>query len=113
MPAGSGVASAVTPAGASPSLQILPPPKFTVPPGPMLAPPLVPLGESLAGGENVIPATPLWTGGSLQARTTVNVPLALAGLVLAFALTQWLIDRRDPKFVEAPSRKDDDSIGFE
>ncbi len=107
------MSSAVAPAGASPSLELPPQPKFTIPPAPMLAPPLVPLGESLAGGAHVISATPLWTGGSLQARTTVNVPLALAGLVLAFALTQWLIDRRDPKFVEAPSRKDDDSIGFE
>jgi hypothetical protein len=79
----------------------------------MLTPPLVPLGESLLGGQRVIPIAPEWAGGSLQAGTTVNVPLTLAGLVLAFALTQWLIDRRDPKFVEAPSRKDDDSIGFE
>ncbi|MGP8205343.1 MAG: hypothetical protein ACLQVK_04675 [Acidimicrobiales bacterium] len=103
----------MTPAGVSTSPQLPPEPKFTIPPGPMQTPPLVPLGESLAGGQPVIPAAPLWSGGSLQARTTVNVPLTLAGLVLAFALTQWLIDRRDPKFVEAPSRKDDDSIGFE
>ncbi len=103
----------MAPAGPSPSLQLPPEPRFTIPPGPMLSPPLVPLGESLAGGQHVIPAAPLWSGGSLQARTTVNVPLALAGLVVAFALTQWLIDRRDPKFVQAPSRKDDDSIGFE
>jgi hypothetical protein len=88
-------------------------PKFASFPGPMLTPPLVPLGESFAGGQPAIAAAPLWTGGSLQAGTTVNVPLTLAGLVLAFALTQWLIDRRDPKFVEAPVRKDEDSIGFE
>jgi hypothetical protein len=79
----------------------------------MLTPPLVPLGESFTGGQPVIAAMPLWTGGSLQAGTTVNVPLTLAGLVLAFGLTQWLVDRRDPKFVDAPARKDEDSLGFD
>lgn len=103
----------MAPVGVSTNANLPPEPKFPWFPGPMLSPPLVPLGESLTGGQHVIPAAPLWSGGSLQAGTTVNVPLTLAGLVLAFALTQWLIDRRDPKFVEAPIRKDDDSLGFE
>jgi hypothetical protein len=41
------------------------------------------------------------------------VPIALGGLVIVFMVVQWLIDRRDPKFVEAPARKDDGSVGFE
>ena len=33
------------------------------------------------------------------------VPFALGALILVFVLVQWLIDRRDPKFVEAPAQK--------
>jgi hypothetical protein len=74
---------------------------------------VVPLGESLFGGQPSIPPRRAWSGGSLQAGTILNVPFALAALVVVFVVAQWLIDRRDPKFVEAPARKDDDSVGFE
>jgi hypothetical protein len=80
----------------------------------MTGPPLtVPFGERAVGGASVVPGSGLWRGGSLQADTSLTVPLALGGVVFAFIVVQWLIDRRDPKFVEAPARKDDDSIGFD
>jgi len=49
----------------------------------------------------------------LDVATILSVPAALAGLALVFFVVQWLIDRRDPKFLDAPSREDDDSVGFE
>ena len=54
-----------------------------------------------------------WDGGSPNASTSQLVPFALGALVLIFVFVQWFIDRRDPKFVEAPARKHEDSIGFE
>lgn len=45
--------------------------------------------------------------------TILSVPAALAGLAVVFFVLQWLIDRRDPKFVDAPLREDDDSVGFD
>jgi hypothetical protein len=65
------------------------------------------------GGEQVISVGQTWDGGSLDASTSHRVPFTLAALILLFVVGQWLVDRRDPKFVEAPARKDDDSIGFE
>jgi hypothetical protein len=73
----------------------------------------VPVGERSVGGVSVVPGTGRWEGASLQAATSLSVPLALGGVVLVFVVVQWLIDRRDPKFVEAPARKEDDSIGFD
>jgi hypothetical protein len=55
----------------------------------------------------------LWSGGTLQAATRLTVPIALGALLLVFVIVQWLVDWRDPKFVEAPARKDDDSVGFD
>jgi hypothetical protein len=76
-------------------------------------PATVPLGERGIGGSSVVPGGGQWHGASLQADTSLSVPLALGGAVLVFIIVQWLIDRRDPKFVDAPARKDDDSIGFD
>jgi hypothetical protein len=55
----------------------------------------------------------LWGGSQLQASTVLSVPLTLALFALAFVVVQWLIDRRDPKLLDAPGRDDDDSVGFE
>ena len=73
----------------------------------------VPVGERSVGGASVVPGTGPWEEASLQAATSLSVPLALGGVVVVFIVVQWLIDRRDPKFVEAPARKDDDSVGFD
>jgi hypothetical protein len=73
----------------------------------------IPLGERGVGGASVVPGGGVWEGGALEADTSLSVPLALGGVVLVFVVVQWLIDRRDPKFVEAPARKDEDSIGFD
>lgn len=72
----------------------------------------VPLGER-AGGTGVISPSELWSGGALNVGTILSVPLALGGLGVAFVVVQWLIDRRDPKFVDAPAREEDDSVGFD
>ena len=55
----------------------------------------------------------VWSGGDLQASTRIEVPVTFGGLLVVFILVQWLIDHRDPRFVEAPARKEDDSVGFE
>jgi hypothetical protein len=73
----------------------------------------VPPGKRLIEGQHVIAVGEPWLGGSLNASTSQGVPFALGALVLIFVLAQWLIDRRDPKFVEAPARRHEDSIGFE
>ena len=73
----------------------------------------VPPGERLIDGQEVISIGAPWNGGSLNASTSQRVPFALGGLILIFVFVQWLIDRRDPKFVEAPARRHEDSIGFE
>jgi hypothetical protein len=73
----------------------------------------VPVGERSVGGVSVVPGTGRWEGASLQAATSLSLPLALGGVVLVFVVVQWLIDRRDPKFVEAAARKEDDSVGFD
>ena len=78
-----------------------------------VTPTTVPLGERLVGGQPVIAVGQGWVGGTLAANTTVTVPLALGGAALLFIVLQWLIDRRDPKYVEAPARKDEDSVGFD
>ena len=52
-------------------------------------------------------------GGGRTELGAHRVTPALGVLVVAFIGLQWLIDRRDPKFVDAPARKDDDSVGFE
>jgi hypothetical protein len=73
----------------------------------------VPPGERFTDGQNVISVGEPWLRGSPDASTSQGVPFALGALVLIFVLAQWLIDRRDPKFVEAPAKRHEDSIGFE
>jgi hypothetical protein len=77
------------------------------------SPIIVPPGERVVDAEQAISIGPPGAGGQLNASTGQRVPFALGALILIFVVVQWLIDRRDPKFVEAPARKDDDSIGFE
>ncbi len=72
----------------------------------------LPFGER-AGGAGLISPSGLWEGGALDVGTILSVPATLAGLAVVFFVLQWLIDRRDPKFVDAPLREDDDSIGFD
>jgi len=80
---------------------------------PQAAPPsTLPIGES-ASGAGLISPSGLWEGGALDVGTILSVPAALAGLAVVFFVLQWLIDRRDPKFVDAPLREDDDSVGFD
>jgi hypothetical protein len=52
-------------------------------------------------------------GGAAAGAGSERVPYTLGALILVFVVAQWLVDRRDPKFVDAPARKDDDSVGFE
>jgi hypothetical protein len=73
----------------------------------------VPPGERLIDRQQVISIGAPWDGSSLSASTSQRVPFALGALILIFVFVQWLIDRRDPKFVEAPVRRHEDSIGFE
>jgi hypothetical protein len=77
------------------------------------SPNAVPQGEPAADAQQVVSIGAFRDGGSLNAATGQRVPFALGALILIFVVVQWLIDRRDPKFVEAPAKKDDDSIGFE
>jgi len=77
------------------------------------SPTTVPQGERVVDAQQVVSIGPSWEGGSLNASQGQRVPFTLGALILIFVVVQWLIDRRDPKFVEAPARKDDDSIGFE
>lgn len=72
----------------------------------------VPSSTGYIGGSSVS-VDGLWSGGDLQATTDLEVPITFGGLLLAFVLIQWLIDHRDPRFVEAPARKEDDSLGFD
>jgi hypothetical protein len=76
-------------------------------------PTTIPLGERLVGSQPVIALGQGWAGGTLAADITITVPVALGGAALVFIVLQWLIDRRDPKYVEAPARKDEDSVGFD
>ena len=55
----------------------------------------------------------LWSGGAVRAARILSLPLALSGIVFALIVLQWFLDRRDPKLVDAPVRKDEDSLGFE
>ena len=80
---------------------------LTAPPG------TVPVGEKGVTGERTVKGGSLWAGGTLEAATRLSVPIALGALVLVFVIVQWLVDWRDPKFVEAPARKEDDSVGFD
>jgi hypothetical protein len=73
----------------------------------------LPAGERLIDGQGVISIGSRWDGGSMDASTSQRVPFALGGLILIFVFVQWLIDRRDPKLVEAPASRHEDSIGFE
>jgi hypothetical protein len=73
----------------------------------------LPVGERLIDGQEVISIGSPWDGGSIDASTSPRVPFALGGLILIFVFVQWLIDRRDPKLVEAPASRHEDSIGFE
>ncbi len=77
------------------------------------SPTTVPQGERVVDAQQVVSIGASWDGGSLNASPGQRVPFTLGALILIFMVVQWLIDRRDPKFVEAPARKDDDSIGFE
>lgn len=73
----------------------------------------MPAVEREVAGPAVITPGGLWSGGPLQGATILSVPMALGLLLIGFIVLQWLVDRRDPKLVEAPARKDDDSLGFE
>jgi hypothetical protein len=73
----------------------------------------VPALEREVAGPAVITPGGLWSGGPLQGATILSLPMALGVLLIGFIVLQWLVDRRDPKLVEAPARKDDDSLGFE
>lgn len=53
-----------------------------------------------------------WRGVSLQAAVDLRVPMLFAAAVLLFVLLQALVDRRDPKVLQAPERGDDDTVGF-
>jgi hypothetical protein len=53
------------------------------------------------------------TGGPLQTSTLLSAPLALGGLIVLYMVVQRLLGRRDPKIVDAPVSRDDDSVGFE
>jgi len=72
----------------------------------------VPAAEGYVGASSVSVGG-LWSGGDLQTTTNLEIPLTFGGLLVIFVLVQWLIDHRDPRFVEAPVRKEDDSLGFE
>lgn len=69
--------------------------------------------EREVAGPAVIAPGGLWSGGPLRAAAILSLPMALGGVMFAFIVLQWFVDRRDPKFAEAPARKDDDSVGFE
>ncbi|HUC15983.1 MAG TPA: hypothetical protein VMS00_16160 [Acidimicrobiales bacterium] len=73
----------------------------------------LPPGERATEARQLVSVEAPWDGGSLNASTGQRVPFTLGALILVFVVVQWLVDRRDPKFVEAPARKDDDSMGFE
>jgi hypothetical protein len=113
--AGGNAHGATTPAGARAttasaglSVRLRPPAK------PASSSPItVPQGERAVDAQQVVSIGPSWDGSSLNASPGQRVPFALGALILIFVVVQWLIDRRDPKFVEAAARKDDDSIGFE
>ena len=107
--------SATTPAGARPATASAGLSVRLRPPGePASSSPItVPQGERVVDAQQVVSIGPSWDGGSLNASPGQRVPFTLGALILIFVVVQWLIDRRDPKFVEAPARKDDDSIGFE
>ncbi|HEX6392013.1 MAG TPA: hypothetical protein VFZ97_01145 [Acidimicrobiales bacterium] len=57
-------------------------------------------------------ATGGWQGISLQAATSLRIPILFGAAVLLFVLLQALVDRRDPKMTRAPERGEDDSMGF-
>jgi hypothetical protein len=73
---------------------------------------VLPLGER-AGGAGLISPSRRWEGGALNVGTILSVPATLAGLAAVFFVLQWLIDHRDPRFLDAPLRKDEDSVGFD
>ncbi len=69
-------------------------------------------GERLVAGPAVAPTAGV-TGGPLQTSTLLSAPLALGGLIVLYMVVQRLLGRRDPKIVDAPVSRDDDSVGFE
>ncbi len=73
----------------------------------------LPSGGTFVAGRAVVSQGSGWSGGALQAGTILSVPLGLGVLVVAFMVVQWLVDRRDPKLVDAPAHKDEDTVGFE
>ena len=106
---------ATTPAGATPAAASVGHGAMLRRPGePASSSPItVPQRERAVVAQQVVSLGPSWDGSTLNASTGQRVPFTLGALILIFVVVQWLIDRRDPKFVEAPARKDDDSIGFE
>jgi len=73
---------------------------------------VLPFGER-AGGGGLISPSRRWEGGALNVGTILSVPATLAGLAAVFFVLQWLVDHRDPRVLDSPSRKDDDSVGFD
>lgn len=67
----------------------------------------------LAANPVAVDTGSVWSAGGLGATTVLTVPVALGGLVAAFMVVQWLIDRRDPRLTEAPARMEENSVGFE
>lgn len=66
-------------------------------------------GQRAVNGLSSAPGGRPWE----HAGTGIGTPVALVGVVLVVVVAQWFIARRDPKFVKAPARKDEDSVGFD
>jgi hypothetical protein len=67
----------------------------------------------LAASPGAAEAASVWSAGGIGATTVLTVPIALGGLVAVFMVVQWLIDRRDPRLAEAPTLREENSVGFE
>lgn len=67
----------------------------------------------LAASPAAADAGSVWSAGGIGATTVLTVPIALGGLVAVFMVVQWLIDRRDPRLAEAPTLREENSVGFE
>lgn len=75
--------------------------------------PVARVHHGVGTSQAVVPTEGAWALGGVEVGTVLTVPMALGGLVAVFMVMQWLIDRRDPRLVDAPSRQDEDSVGFE